>query len=159
MSRLVRALGLMAGLAVVLAPACGGNGDTIGQYTLADSAIFTDAALDDTGIHIIRPDVSTGSYAGSGTPETGTPDGWRGSGPGSPETGAPDTGSGSGTGLADVTTCPATCTTDPQCQEACPAAPSGSQNCCDTATSSCFQSVTTTCPGSKHPHDSGSDVY
>ncbi len=156
MSRVVRALSLMSGLAIVLVPACSGNGDSLGWYQ-PDSAIITaDASPDDTGVHISRPDVGTGTHSGYGAPEASTQDVWHAS---QTDTGTPDTGSGSGTGSGDVMTCPATCSTDTQCQESCPAAPAGSQNCCDTATWACFQSVTSTCPGTVHPHDSGSDVY
>ena len=42
--------------------------------------------------------------------------------------------------------CSAACTTDSECSSTCPAAPLGSVNCCDTATSGCFQSTGTTCP-------------
>ena len=63
-----------------------------------------------------------------------------------------------------VSTCATSCTTDAECQSTCPAAPAGSANCCDTATSACFQSVMATCPGSNPTHDggghdTGADVY
>jgi hypothetical protein len=155
MSKMVRAFGLVAGLAVVIVPACGGNGDTIGSYVV-DGSVLTDVAVDDTGMHIMPPDAHTVKHPGSGYPEASTQDVWQAT---SYDTGAPDTGSGSGTGVGDAMTCPSRCTTNAQCQSTCPAAPSGSQNCCDTATSQCFQSVTPSCPGTVHPSDSGSDVY
>ena len=41
--------------------------------------------------------------------------------------------------------CVASCATDEQCQNSCPA-PSSGISCCDTATSACFTSQTTACP-------------
>jgi hypothetical protein len=51
----------------------------------------------------------------------------------------PASGSGGGSG------CPATCTVDSDCQGTCSAPPSGSFNCCDVQSATCFVS-TSTCP-------------
>lgn len=47
--------------------------------------------------------------------------------------------------------CVDTCETDEDCQNSCPAAPSGQQNCCD-ATKKCWKAAAAVCP---KPEDGG----
>lgn len=155
MWNMVRGFGLAAGLAVVFGPGCGSNAAiTYG----VDGNVIDDAGPDTNGVHIISPDSghhSSGSSTSYGQPDTGTtttnPDTGTTTNPDTGIIGQPDTSPGQ--------TCATTCTTNAECQSSCPAAPTGSINCCDTATSACFQSATSACPGSTPTHDSGSDVY
>jgi hypothetical protein len=42
--------------------------------------------------------------------------------------------------------CPATCTTDTECQSQCPANDAGATVCCDTGSGQCYQSGSSVCP-------------
>jgi hypothetical protein len=61
-------------------------------------------------------------------------------GPTNEDTGAEDTGT---TGV-----CTPSCTSDSECENSCPAAPSGGINCCDTSSGVCFANTSSTCPAS-----------
>ncbi|MGH7435248.1 MAG: hypothetical protein ACRENE_06210 [Polyangiaceae bacterium] len=63
-----------------------------------------------------------------------------GSDPGSGTTSSSSSSSGGG-----GTACPSSCTQDSDCQNSCPAAMNGGINCCDTSSSTCFMSPSSTC--------------
>jgi hypothetical protein len=54
-------------------------------------------------------------------------------------------GSSSG-GSSGGGTCASNCTSDQECQNSCPAAPSGSVNCCDVGSGTCMMMNQATCP-------------
>jgi hypothetical protein len=148
--------GTVVGFAIVVA--CGGNNSAI-QYGV-DGNVIDDAGPDTNGVHIISPDsghhYSSGTGTSYGQPDTGQPDTWVAPVADTGPIGQPDT--------SPTSTCASTCTSDSECESTCPAAPAGSANCCDTATSACFQSASATCPGSTGHHDggghdTGADVY
>jgi hypothetical protein len=60
-----------------------------------------------------------------------------------------DTGTSSGSGG----TC-GSCTTDSECQSACPAVQGGGTNCCDVGSGVCYATTQTTCPT---PSDGGAE--
>ena len=137
------ALALVAGVIA----ACGGTqgetiiGDDGGTIAVTDGAKSgDDATTVDTGTTVqVGGDADTGSMStfidsgGGSTPDTGS--GTTG------DTGTGTTGDGGGGGGV----CPATCSTDSECQSDCPAS-AGAINCCDTVTSACFTSASTSCP-------------
>lgn len=158
MWRKVSAVGFMVGLVVaVAAPACGGNGASVGLYGPDGSTI--DSSPGDTGLHILL-DSGTKRDSSTTTPTYDT-----GPAPSQdvyqpvPDTGTPDTSTPVDTGSGDGNTCVAACHVDSDCQNSCAAAASGSSNCCDTVSSSCFVSLTATCPSVTPTKDSGPDVY
>jgi hypothetical protein len=42
--------------------------------------------------------------------------------------------------------CPGSCNVDTDCQNTCPAAPSGSSNCCEGSSHTCYVTMTAACP-------------
>jgi hypothetical protein len=154
--RTKRAYGLVTVATAFVIAACGSNNPAETVYTsdggtLEDTgAVKTDAKAPsyDTGTGFNTPDtgstfIDTGTV---GTPDTGTV--------GTPDVVQP-TGDGGGGGV-----CPSTCTTDSECQAQCPAQ-AGALNCCDTVTSACFTSASSTCPDqmSTGGGDSGGGGY
>jgi len=136
---LVVSLGCFGGLAFM--PACSGNQADV-DYG-ADGAVLTPDASVGTG--------DTGSTGNPGTPDapisttgdTGTPPSGDTGVPTGGDTGTPVTPD-SGTPTGDSGSCPpATCAADSDC--GCLTA-SGSIGCCDTVTTACFQSASSTCP-------------
>ena len=131
---------------VALIAACGGT-DSAVTYT-PDGSVVQDAGVDSPVVIIVDSgrDVSTNDVS---VTDVNVPDVYV-----APiDTGVPET-------IIDVgPTCLTSCTSDSECQSACPGAPSGSANCCDTASGTCFQSTTPACPGHVNPTDSSMDVY
>jgi len=139
--------GVFAAIAIIAA--CGGT-DSAVTYT-PDGSVLQDASPDvDTVVivdagHDVVVDAPKVANNDVNVPDVNS----------SIDTGTPET-----TPIQDVTpTCPTSCTSDSECQSACPGAPSGSANCCDTASGTCFQSTTPVGPGHVGPTDSSMDVY
>ena len=61
-------------------------------------------------------------------------------------------GSSSGSSSGGGGTCATGCTSDQACQSSCPAAQSGSINCCDIPSGTCMMMAQSTCPA---PSDGG----
>ncbi len=138
--RTKRAYGLVTVATAFVIAACGSNNPAETVYT-ADGGTLEDSSgaktdakgvtTYDTGTGFNTPDTgSTFQDTGTvNTPDTGTV--------GTPDVVQPTGDSG---GM-----CPSTCTTDSECQAQCPAQ-AGALNCCDTVTSACFTSASSTCP-------------
>ena len=126
----------IAGLLFV--PACSGSQAEVSYGP--DGAILIDSGVGFPSDAIAHPvDAFVAPHPDAGVP--GVPDTGMGIKVDSGTVGSGDTGVPPGTGGA----CPSTCTKDSECAAACPASP-GAVNCCDTVTSACFMSASSTCP-------------
>jgi hypothetical protein len=149
-----RATGFACAFAIALIAACSGT-QGVTEYGPDGSVVeggntttpSVDAGRDAVMIITNNPDTGIVSTPDTGivsTPDTGTSTSDTGASTGSSsgaDTGAPPPASDSGGGGM----CPSTCTTDQECQSACPAI-AGALNCCDAVTMACFQSASTACP-------------
>jgi hypothetical protein len=84
-----------------------------------------------------NPDATTGDDGG-GSSSSGGGGGYNSSSSGAGTTSSSTSGGGGA--------CPSSCTADRDCQNSCPAAPSGSNNCCDTTSGTCFVTAMAACP-------------
>ena len=124
----IRSLG--AGLvAVVLFAACGGQADSSG-----------DGFGDDSGVDNPLLEGGRGGSSGgsSGSASSG------GSSSGS-HTGSSSSGSSSASDGGSPLSCGA-CTTDSECESACPAVQGGGTNCCDVGSGVCYATTLNQCP-------------
>jgi hypothetical protein len=86
-----------------------------------------------------------GNDATSGNSGNSPGNGNNGTNYGNTSSGSPGSGTSSSSGGGGGTACPSSCTQDSDCQNSCPAAANGGINCCDTSSSTCFMSSSSTC--------------
>ena len=124
-----RAYGFAFATAFAILAACSGNNQGVQEFG-------PDGGIIDPGTDGGHQGTGTGSGIVFVIPDSGHP----GSGTGSGTEPGSGTGTGGGGGM-----CPSSCTSDSECQSGCPASP-GAINCCDTVTSACFTSASSSCP-------------
>src|SRR5271165_5912360 len=125
--------GLLVSAAVAIVGCGTSNTSTAGGFNGANGGSY-DAGYDSTNGN------SSGSIPNNGN--------YNGASSGGSSSGGNGSSNGGGTA------CPGSCSADTDCQNSCPAATNGGANCCDTMSSTCFMSQTSTCPA---PGQTGSE--